>query len=386
MSVVIDSTGAHAPDYATIVDYVVNAYKSIYGSDIYLEEDSQEFQQIAIWALAIYDSNQAVIAAYNSYSPSTAQGSGLSSVVKINGITRQVPSKSTVNVVIIGQIGTVINNGIAQDTLGNRWLLPSSVTIPISGTITVTATAQNDGNVTAIENSVNQIFTPVLGWQSVNNPAAATPGAPVETDAKLRQRQTKSTAIGSLTIIDGLYGLIADISGVQRLKIYENPTDGPDSDGIPEHSIAVVVQGGDSQEIVDAIGAKKTPGTGTYGDTSEVYTDPHGVPEELFYFTLDVIPITVEIDITAQFGYVSTTADAIKSAIANYISNLPIGNDVYFSKLYTVANLDNNALSDTYVLTSVKIARTGSPTQADVVIAFNEAASCIIGDITVVVS
>lgn len=45
---------------------------------------------------------------YNAFSPSTAQGAGLSSVVKINGIRRKTASYSTVDLRIVGQVGTIV--------------------------------------------------------------------------------------------------------------------------------------------------------------------------------------------------------------------------------------------------------------------------------------
>lgn len=386
LSVTINSGGITAPTYDQVLSGLITAFQSIYGSDAYLSPDSQDGQLLAVFALAIHDSNQAAIAIYNSFSPTYAQGAGLSSLVKINGITRQIPTNSSANLTIIGQAGTVISSGVAQDTLGNKWNLPGTVTIPIGGMIVVTATAQIAGSTQAQANTINKIATPVLGWQSVNNAAAATAGAPVEVDAVLRARQAYSTSISALSVLDSLFGAIGNITGVQRFRVYENPDGGSDVNGIPAHSISVVTQGGDAQTIANTIAEKKTPGTGTYGSTSETVTDPAGVVSIINFYALALVTITCEIDITAQAGYVSTTGDAIKAAIIAYISALPIGDDVQFSKLYTVANLDNGPLSNTYNLTQIKIARSGSPAQADVVIAFNEAAFTDSGHVSLVVS
>ena len=386
ISVTIDSTGASAPDYATILSTLTTQFQSIFGSDAYLGADSQDGQFLAIFALAINDSNQNVIATYNSFSPQYAQGAALSSVIKINGLQRQVPTHSTAALTIVGQSGSLITNGIAQDELGNKWALPSSVTIPLGGSITETATCTTEGAIRAEQNTINKIATPTLGWQTVNNPAAATVGAPVETDAALRQRQSISTSISAVSVIDSLNSAIGNISGVQRYRLYENPEGGPDADGLPAHSISLVVDGGDLQIIANTIGEKKTPGTRTYGTTSEIYTDIRGVPNTINFYVLSTVAITCEIDITIKFGYVSTTATAIINAIVAYINSLDIGEDVEFSKLYTVANLDNGPLSSTYKLTAVKLSTGGSPTQADIVIPFNEAATCKAGDVSVITS
>ena len=164
-----DATGLHTPDYPTTLAYYIAATQAIFGADIYLGSDSQDGQYISIFALAAFDCCQIAQAVYNSFSPLTAIGKALSTQVKINGIARDVATYSSVDLYLVGQAGTVITNGIALDTLNQQWLLPASVVIPISGDITVTATAKDVGNITAAANTVTTIFTPTLGWQTVNN-------------------------------------------------------------------------------------------------------------------------------------------------------------------------------------------------------------------------
>lgn len=380
----IDATGISAPSYTDILLSLQASYYGIYGSDSDLDADSQDGQWLAVHAAAINDSNNATIAAYNGYSPTFAQGAGLSSVVKINGIRRQPSTNSTATETIVGTYGTVITDGQVGDANGKTWNLPTPLTIPIAGTVDVTVTAVDSGAIQATAGTINKILTPTAGWASATNAADAVPGDPVEPDAALRQRQTESVAIPSLSVLDGILGAVANTPGVERHTIYDNSTDSTDSNGIPSHTIAVVVEGGSTQPIIDAIGSKKTPGTGTFGTISGTYVDPESISQPISYEPLTVVPITVEVDVTRLVGWVSSTADAIKAAVAAYISAQVIGEDVYYRRLYAPAALNGAGLGLTYNLTAVLIARTGSPTAADVAIAFNEAASCVVTDITVV--
>jgi uncharacterized phage protein gp47/JayE len=61
--------------------------------------------------------------------------------------------------------------------------------------VLVTATCANSGAVAALAGTITTINTPTRGWTSVTNPAAATVGAPAETDAELRIRQGQSVAL-----------------------------------------------------------------------------------------------------------------------------------------------------------------------------------------------
>lgn len=378
----IDASGIHAPVFDDYLAYLINGYRAIYGNDTYLGNDSQDGQEVALFALALSDQAAACVAAYNSFSPSTAQGAGLSNVVKINGIIRKTATYSTVDVRIVGVAGTQIFNGVISDDT-NRWNLPSLVTLPGVGEITVTATAQELGSIQAGANTLTSIETPTAGWQSVNNANAATAGQPIETDALLRRRQQASTALPSVVILDGIIGGIAALPGVTRVKAYENDTDLTDANGLPSHSISMIVEGGDAQLIAQVIAVKKTPGAGTYGTTLVSLIDNYGVPHNIKFYRPTYVPITVVITIHNLTGYTTSVGQAIVDAVIAMINGIAIGDDVFFTRIYVPAQLvgqyaqpQNPKDPSTFELISVKIARDGgTPDMVDVPIAFNEAAT-----------
>jgi len=383
----VDSSGYHFADYPTILEWLKDEYRAIYGEDVYLEPDSQDGQEIAVRARALYDTAALGATIYNSFSPSTAQGVGLSRVVKINGIRRQVATKSTVDLEIGGSVGTTITNGIAEDSNSNKWLLPALVVIPISGTITVTATAEKVGSITAQPATITKISTPTLGWQTVNNVLTATPGVAVEEDAELRVRQTTSVALPSLSVMEGTKGAVANVAGVSRSEGYENDDDVIDSDGLPPHSISMVVEGGDSQAIAEIIARHKTPGTKTYGTTSEVVFDKYGMSNTINFYRPTIVPMKVEVNLTAFIGYTTGYDTLIKQAVADLINSLKIGQDVLITKLYVPANLPGTTPGSTFDIITIEIAKVVNAFGTiNVPILFNEAASCNVADVVVVVA
>lgn len=382
----IDENGVTKPDYADILTYIEDQYKAIYGNDIYLEPDGQDGQLVAIFAAALNDANAMAVQVYNAFSPSTARGVGLSSVVKINGLSRAVASYSTVDVIVTGQAGTIISNGIAQGSDGSQWLLPASVTIPAGGDITVTATAKDVGAVSAASGTVTAIATPMRGWQSVTNPAAASIGAPVETDAQLRRRQSVSTMIPNQTVLEGILAAVWQVPNVTRLRGYENDTSTTDANGQPRNSIALVVDGGDSALIAATIAKKKAPGVQTVGTTSVSIVDAYGISHSTQLYRPTAVTIKVNINLTALTGYSTAIGDQIKAALVAYIRGQNIGQSIFWTRLFTPANLNGGAGSETFEINTLQIAKNaGSFAAADIAIAFTEAVTTTTADITITV-
>lgn len=387
LATTVGAAGITGPSYADILTSLQTSFKIIYGKDVYLGADTQDGQMLAIIAQAIYDQNQSAIATYNQFSPATAQGVGLSSIVKINGIARQSASFSTATLLLGGTVGTVILNGLAGDTSGNAWALPASVTIPVGGSISVTATCQTIGAIPAAAGAISTINTPVLGWSTVTNLAAASVGAPVETDAALRIRQAQSVSLPALTVLAATVAAVKAVPGVTQVAAYENDTDVVDANGQPAHSIAIVVSGGDVNAIANAIMVKKTPGCYTHGTTSIFVVDSVGVTHQIRFFLPTATPIKVAVSIKALQGYVAATGVAVQQAIVDYINGLNIGQSIYLSRLYLPAQLNGSGAFGQFELLSLQIAISpGVPASSDIVIPYTSEATCQLSDVALSVS
>ncbi len=385
--VYINANGYYYADYNSFLEWRKDQYRTIYGADIYLEADSQDGQLVAIQALADYQTAALGASIYASFSPTTAQGVGLSRNVKINGISRLIATKSNVSITIVGTAGTVITNGIVQDSLNQLWDVPTT-TIPTGGTITVIAIAQEFGAVTAAAGTVTRIYTPTRGWQSVTNAAAANAGNPVESDAELRVRQARSVAIPSLTVFDGTIGAIENITGVEKVKGYENQTGTTDGDGIPGHSICVVVLGGTSANIASAILLHKTPGCNTYGNTPIATFDSRGMPITISFQRPTNVSIKVAITISVNANWSSDYITLMQTSVANYINALSIGSTILITKLYSPAYLAGTAADGSFDIASLQIAKGADPLgNVNIDLDFDDNPVCVAAsDVTVIVT
>lgn len=381
----VSENGIQAPSYAEIFEYFQSKAREIFGQDVNIDADTQDGQLIAIFALALSDVNAQAIATYNQFNPNTAVGVGLDSAVKTNGITRHTATNSTVDLVLIGQAGTVITNGVATDDNENRWLLPDQVIIPVSGEITVTATAEEVGAIEASPNTITQIGTPTLGWQSVNNPTSATVGVAIETDVELRQRQSRSTELPSVSLWEVIIASLLNLEGVTRVSGVKNDEDATSDEGVPGHTIAMIVDGGDVDEIGKTIFLKKGVGVGTFGTTQTTYIDTYGFPNVIKFSRPTTVNAYVTLTITPSSTYISTVADEIKQRIADYINSLAIGESVNIARVLSSAVKDcTTGVDDRFDVTAIVMGEaSGSQTAASIPIEWNEAATCDVKNITV---
>ena len=370
----IDRSGLTLPTFDDYLAYVRDSYRDIYGRDIVLTNDSQDGQLTAQTAEAMHDFSSVTAAVYNSFSPASALGAGLSSNVKINGIRRMSATYSTVDLRMIGVNGTLVTGPrTVIDTVTQEvWVVPE-FTIPESGEVTVTATAQRLGAIAAAPHSITRIQTPERGWQSVDNLDYAVPGDPVETDAMLRIRQAKSTANPARGTLESIVGGILELSGVTEVKAYENDTGLTDELGLPPHSVAFVVKGGDATTVANEIFVRKAPSMITYGSTAIDVFDVQGIKRVIRFYRPREVHITYNIDLRKLQGWHNDTEALIKTELANWTNSIEIGRDVMPGRAYVPINLGGAAIAQTYDVISVKLARDGhAPAPIDVAIKYNE--------------
>ena len=338
--------------------------------------------------------------AYNQFDPALASGAGLSGLVQLNGITRRAGTRTTAVLTLTGTAGVSLVAGKQVSTMDDSvvFTLPAAV-IGVGGTVDVVGTATEDGALEAGAGTVVKIVTPVAGWSAVTNVGAATVGTEGETDEELRARQQASTSASAQSIIESIYSAISNLEGVTYCRVYQNITLEADARGIPAKSIAVIVQGGDEDEIAEVI-FNRNPLAGTFGTTTVTITDAQG-------FTYDVNfsrPVEVEIYVAVAVTVVNSALwpsdgdDRIKAAIVDFSTSgaralgVPLGYDqngyivgesVYASELY----LPVGSVLGTKI-TEIVVGETAvpAPSADEVLVEWNEVAVFAIARIEVVVT
>lgn len=281
MSDVFNNNGLQVATTTELLELLVVAFQYIYGSDSNLDQSSPDGQLLNIFAQGGTDIRELLMQIYNSFDPDNCSGRILDSRCAINNVFRKGGTFTTVPIDITTN-NTVTLQGLddnyndvnatgytIQDSAGNQFILVSTQTLQ-AGTTRVLFRSKEIGAVQTTLNTITIPVTIVLGVVSVNNPVDATEGVDEESDYNLKIRRRQSVSIGSSGYLNGLLATVLQLDGVSDAALYENYTGEVDANGTPAHCMWLVVEGGSSADIADAIYRKKSYGCNMRGN--ETYT------------------------------------------------------------------------------------------------------------------
>ena len=235
-----------------LIAYFQGNFQRIYGTDINLDSDTPDGQWLNIIIQAVLDLQDLDTTIYNSFDPDNAIGNVLDQRVAINGIQRQAGTFTTTNITVVtnqtlnlfGLDQDIEPIYTVQDNAGNQWELITTQLGVTSGSHIFLFQSAVPGQVLTVPNTITIPVTIVLGVVSVNNPTTySTLGINEESDAQLKIRRAKSVSLRAEGFYQALIAALENIPGVTTAIVIENDTSATDTDGIPGHSIWVIVGG-----------------------------------------------------------------------------------------------------------------------------------------------
>lgn len=266
-----------------------------------------------IFIQSILDLEDLLVQVYNMFDPDNAIGVVLDQRVAINGIQRQAGTFTVTNITVV--LSQSVNlYGIDQDiqpvytisdNAGTLWVLQVTALGLATGTHVLSFQAAAPGAQLTTPNTINVQVTIVLGVTSVNNPTTYTTlGINEESDAVLKVRRQQSVSLASQGYLAGLLAALENITGVTSAFVFENTSDTTNGDGVPGHSIWVIVAGtGAAASIAQAIYTKRNAGCGMFGDQAYTITQVDGTP---FVVNWDIV-VSQALFIT----FIATSIDGI---------------------------------------------------------------------------
>ena len=176
-----------------------------------------------------------------------------------------------------------------------------------------------------------------------------------EDDAAARGRISAALAAKGAGSIDAVSAAVKAAKWVRDAKVYENDTDATDARGIPAHSLAAVIYAGDGPSVAKAIWDTKAPGIGTYGNTSDVFTDGDGNEHRIYFTRAITRRIYAYMTIRRLAGCnESAVSAAVTAAVNEHINNgLGVAEPLIIPRLYAVAYNADPELAKTFAVADI---------------------------------
>lgn len=324
----------------------------------------------------------------SSQDPDKATGAAQDALCALTGTLRLAAAPSTATLLMIGDAGTVVASGSRAKTVSTAklfkttadttlvaatlWAASTAYTVGAiranasriylcitsgtsagSGGPTTTATDITDGTahwrylgeglatasvagesvdtgpVVGVAYDIAAIDTPVSGWRNVTNLLDAALGRNLETNEELRVRREAEIAAQGEGTIEAIRSDMLRVTGVTSATVFYNNTDVTDSDGVPPHSVEVLVQGGADQDIRDQLLQSVAAGIRTYGGVSGTAADSQGTLHTIAFSRPTEIPIWIIATVHKDATTYPADGDAqIKQKIAAWGNALANGRDV----------------------------------------------------------
>lgn len=321
---------------------------------------------------------------YQALNPDQAVGDQLDNIARLNGLTREGPTRATGTITIAATNGTII-------PIGSRALNPTTqvtvetteqVTVGVSGVASIAVRAVEAGVVTSATNGITQIVTPVAGWSSITASTELTGGRFREDDADMRTRIALSTNV--VASVDGaIRTALLALTSVDSALVISNRALTTDGLGTPGKSVRIIIapnlstQADVEEEIANTLFATQPAGIQTVGIGLNARTatviDRQGFEQIVQWEYPTVAPVeyvaTLLVDLSVG-PLTSGEADALAlEALEAYTEGLGVGVDVTAADVVCALR---DAVPGLIAVTSLTINGSGA---GFLVINFNEYAS-----------
>lgn len=350
----LTSKGVVIPDTSNILGGVQADYRAAFGQDLVVTPDTPQGVLITAQALSRTATVQNNADLANQINPDIAGGPFLDAIMRMTGMQRTPSSPTRVlSVLLTGVPNTVISAGSqAATTDGYVFSSISTVTLDsLTGQATVDFQSDLDGPIVVPPNSLTQIVTNVLGWETVDNANAGILGATTQSDLGARTLRNNTLAFQSVSLSEAITSALYNVAGVTSLQFRENVKATSETiDGIlmDPHSVYVCVKGGTDLDVAAALLENKSSGAAWNGDTEVTVIEPaSGQPYEVKFDRPEDVGILIRV--TTPNGDPTKITQAVLDWANNLIDGLQgfaVGVDV---SCFEIAAGINQQYPETYI-------------------------------------
>lgn len=345
----IDATGLQIKTIEEILDELSAQQKADIEATLNTAADTPLGQINGIFAAQIREVWEALQVAYNGFNPDAAEGFLLEKLSALTGTLREGATRGRVVLDCDIDLGATLTAGVSFANVAgeptNRWTPLVDFTSPANGVHAIECEAETAGTVIANSGTITEIATPVVGWNSVTNPLAATPGKEIDTDAELRSRREDQLRVTGSATLDAIRADVLIDPDVLQCSVFENTSNAVDANGLPPKSIEVVVFDGTppvmtADAIAQLIWDTKPAGIETFGLDTGTATDSLGNFHTVLFSRPTEIEVWVDMFVSVDISSGYAGAAALEDALVDLnLSDLSLGRDVIAAKLVEVAML-----------------------------------------------
>lgn len=247
-------------------------------------------------------------------------------------VTRKQGTPSSVIIKITGRPTTDIPNDFTISDGSENYIIEAPTRIGENGEVIAKFNNIAINDFVAKANTITQIVTNIDGVERVNNENNATQAIFRETDAELFHRCLYFGSTATNSSFRSILANVAQVKGVNRIAGAENVANQNkiiNGVELTPHSICIVVDGGEAQEIAEAIQKSRATGCDMVGDIEiPLYIDKQKYIYR--FYRPKTVAIKAKVTVSqANSGLIRADFEKItKEALANFINNLDIAKTI----------------------------------------------------------
>ena len=247
-------------------------------------------------------------------------------------VTRKQGTPSSVLIKITGRPTTDIPNDFTISDGSENYIIEAPTRIGENGEVIAKFNNIAINDFVAKANTITQIVTNIDGVERVNNENNATQAIFRETDAELFNRCLYFGSTATNSSFRSILANVAQVKGVNRIAGAENVANQNkiiNGVELTPHSICIVVDGGEAQEIAEAIQKSRATGCDMVGDIEiPLYIDKQKYIYR--FYRPKVVAMKVKVTVSqSNSGLIRADFEKItKEALANFINNLDIAKTI----------------------------------------------------------
>ena len=162
------------------------------------------------------------------------------------------------------------------------------------------------------------------------------------------------------------------LSSVRYCRVYNNPEDTTDSNGVPPKSFEAVIDGGVAEEIAEVINKNTPIAIKNYGTTTVSIVED-GLSKDVYYTPVSPVVVDIYVDVYLTEDYENPSSEEwlaivneVETSVINYLNNINPGEDLIDTRVAATVVTD---------VESVYYAEIGFPFNQIESVAYNEKAT-----------